>query len=145
VAPLTTTVMNAASEENAGIASGVNNAVSRAAGLLSIALLGILLTAVFDRSLARGLASLALDPAARALVLAEKGRLAALEPPPGVAPETADAIRRLAIASFAEGFQAVARAAAALAVLAASCAWLGIKGPVRRVAQTGPDRDSHAP
>jgi hypothetical protein len=77
-------------------------------------------------------------------VLAQKGRLAALEPPPGVPPETADAIRRVAVVSFAQGFQVVARASAALAVVASACAWLGIKGP-GRVAQTGPDRDSHAP
>jgi EmrB/QacA subfamily drug resistance transporter len=145
VAPLTTTVMNAASEENVGIASGINNAVSRAGGLLSIALLGILLATVFDRSLARGLESLVLDPAARAAVLAQKGKLAALEPPPGLSPQTADAVRKVAVAAFVEGFRTVARASAALAVLAAACAWLGIKGPRGRVAQSGADRDSDAP
>ena len=51
IAPLTTTVMNAVGERNAGIASGVNNAVSRTAGLLSIALLGILLSSVLGKQL----------------------------------------------------------------------------------------------
>lgn len=47
VGPLTAAVMGAVKDGHTGLASGVNNAVARIAGLLAIALLGVLLSAVF--------------------------------------------------------------------------------------------------
>ncbi|HWK27414.1 MAG TPA: MFS transporter [Solirubrobacter sp.] len=47
VAPLTATVLADADERNAGIASGVNNAIARVAGLLCVAALGAVVSAVY--------------------------------------------------------------------------------------------------
>ena len=55
VAPLTATVLADADEAHAGIASGVNNAIARAAGLLGVAALGAVVAAQFSGRWRRGI------------------------------------------------------------------------------------------
>jgi hypothetical protein len=74
VAPLTTTVLNAVDEHNAGIASGVNNAIARVAGLLAIAVLGALISAQFASSLDGKLTGERLNPRAAHVVTSAKAR-----------------------------------------------------------------------
>ena len=73
VAPLTAAVL-AGSEKEAGIASGVNNAIARVAGLLGVAAVGAAIATSFASSLDNRLSGTALGPAARAAV-AEAKRL----------------------------------------------------------------------
>jgi EmrB/QacA subfamily drug resistance transporter len=74
VAPLTTTVLNAVDEHNAGIASGVNNAIARVAGLLAIAVLGAVISAQFASTLDSKLGSATLDGRAAKVVESAKSR-----------------------------------------------------------------------
>ena len=68
VAPLTATVLADADEEHAGIASGVNNAIARAAGLLGVAALGAVIAAQFAGTLDDELAGVPLTPRGEAAV-----------------------------------------------------------------------------
>ena len=125
VAPLTTTVMGAVEQRHAGIASGINNAVSRVAGLLAVAALGVLLLGLFGRSLEHHLATLDLSPAVRQEILDQRAQLAALKIPNAAAGPARAEIESAVAASFLTGFRGVMGTAAALALLAAASAgWL---------------------
>jgi EmrB/QacA subfamily drug resistance transporter len=109
VAPLTTTVMNAVEQSYSGAASGINNAVSRIAGLLAVAVFGALLSGVFQSALERRLDRLDLSSAVRTQIEAQRSRLAAIE--------TKDPRGRQAIKdSFVVGYQTVLWIAAGMAI-----------------------------
>lgn len=120
VAPLTTTVMNALDPSLAGTASGVNNAVSRAAGLLAIAVFGVVMTHVFDTTLSHQLAALRLDDATARQIMAQKAKLAGIMVNDGGA-------RHAIGEAFVAGFRAVMWWSAGLAVLSSVVAALGLR------------------
>jgi MFS family permease len=125
VAPLTTTVMGAVEQRHAGIASGINNAVSRSAGLLAVAALGVILLSVFSRGLDRRLAGLDLPTATRHALESDRNRLVALEAPASADAGTRKRVDEAVDESFVAGYRVTMLTAAGLALLAsASAAWL---------------------
>jgi EmrB/QacA subfamily drug resistance transporter len=129
VAPLTTTVMNSVGAEMAGVASGVNNAVSRAAGLLAIAVFGIVMAQGFDATLSRRLAEKPLAPPLQAAVEQQRQKLAGIELPAGADQEEAAAARTVIAESFVAGFRRVMLLCAGLSLLSALAAWRFIGAP----------------
>ena len=120
VAPLTTTVINAADPRHVGVASGINNAVSRIAGLLAIAALTVLVTGLYWTSMQRSLDAVHASPSIRAAASAQRDRL-------GGARFGDPALQRDSIVAFEWGFRGVALACATLAGIAALADALGIE------------------
>jgi EmrB/QacA subfamily drug resistance transporter len=113
VAPLTTTVMNAVDQSEAGTASGINNAVSRIAALLAVAVLGVVLSTVFNSALRRQLDILHVPPAVQAEIEAQRSKLANTD--------TEDPRGQQAIKdAFIAGFRSMVWVATALAVASSS-------------------------
>jgi EmrB/QacA subfamily drug resistance transporter len=128
VAPLTTTVMNAVGPARAGTASGVNNAVSRTAGLLAVAALGVVLSTAFDARLGAELARTPLDAQTLDAITAQRHKLAGIVPPAGLGAEAAAQVRAAVGAAFVAGFRRVMLVSALLALASALAAWLWIDG-----------------
>lgn len=127
VAPLTTTVMDAVKARQAGVASGINNAVARTAGLLSIAILSIVILRAFNLSLDRRLAVLKLPPGLQQALESQRIKLAGAEVPAGVSQELTATIKRAIAESFVDGFRLIILIAVVLALLSALIAAVMLK------------------
>ena len=127
VAPLSTAVMGSLEPEKAGTASGVNNAVSRIAGVLVLAVLGAWALLVFSDRWASLLAPLALDSSQRSLLAAEASKFGGAILPTLGNSELDRAVTETFRNSFNESYRLVLWVCAALAGLGA-LAGAGIKG-----------------
>jgi EmrB/QacA subfamily drug resistance transporter len=128
VAPLTAAVL-AGSEKEAGIASGVNNAIARVAGLLGTAAVGAAIASSFVSSMNSRLSGVVLGGAAKAAV-AEAKRLPLGRPGiHGVPAAQAHAVTRAAEGASLHSFHLGLAIAAALVALGGVVGGLGIRNP----------------
>jgi EmrB/QacA subfamily drug resistance transporter len=134
VAPLTTVVMGAVDQNRAGTASGINNAVARVAGLLAVAILGIVMVNAFSRSMNQSLMQLNLPVDVMHGLRSNEIRLGALAVPSGLDSTTATALRISIDRAFVLGFRLIMLICAGLAVTSAAFASRNIAGQFKPLA-----------
>jgi hypothetical protein len=134
VAPLTTTVMGSVAENHAGIASGVNNAVARTAGLIAIAVLGIVMLHVFNHALDERVTQSNLPTSVTLSLQMQRTKLAAIVIPEDQDQAGQQLIRRAIDESFVSGFRVVMSIGATLAIASAASALIFI-GAAREAAK----------
>ncbi|MDP9425789.1 MAG: MFS transporter, partial [Actinomycetota bacterium] len=131
IAPLTTTALNSVEGRHSGLASGVNNAVSRTAGLLAIPVLGILVFVAFSQGLDSRLEVLNLTPEARGQLEASKVDLAGAETPADLGAGQAAIVEEAVDESFVVAFRLIMLVTAGLAVASAVASAILIEGKGR--------------
>jgi EmrB/QacA subfamily drug resistance transporter len=124
VAPLTTVVMNSVDQGRIGAASGINNAVARVAGVLAVAVLGIVMVNAFSARLDSKLANFSLPPGTLHDIQAGEIKLAGLPLPASLNPITGAAIRESVREAFVFGFRVIMLICAGLSAASAAAAWL---------------------
>ena len=133
VAPLTATVLDSVDEHRVGVASGVNNGVSRVAGLLAIAVLGAVISASFGAKLDDQLGPAPLSTAAAKAVDKAKEKPLAVPEPENVSGAEADRVVQAAEDASTSSFRLGIGIAGILMILGGIVAGLGIENPKRKV------------
>ncbi|MBV9409944.1 MAG: MFS transporter, partial [Candidatus Eremiobacteraeota bacterium] len=132
VAPLTTIVFDSVDTVKAGVASGVNNAVARTAGLLAIAGLGIILAGIFNARFDVHMGQRHVSAQTARIAHDERARLYAGTVPKDVPAQDRDAVAAAVRESYLAGFRGVMFASAAICVISALIALVAIPGKSSR-------------
>jgi MFS family permease len=131
VAPLTTAVMSSVASNLAGTASGINNAVSRIAGVLAIAVVGALALIIFAHGLATRVAGTGISETVEVSLVSEANRLGAATVPSEVAAGDVSVVQRAIYLAFVDAFRVVMIVCAGLAWAGALLAGLFVESRFR--------------
>jgi EmrB/QacA subfamily drug resistance transporter len=133
VAPLTATVLGAVSEEHSGVASGVNNAIARVAGLLAIAALGAVVSGQFNSKVDDQVAGKPLSPAARRALDDAHARPLSRTPARSLRDGDRVVVRRVLESASVSAFRVGIACGAGLVFFGGVVSLIGIQNPRRRV------------
>jgi hypothetical protein len=115
--------MSSVDPDHVGAASGINNAVARVAGVLAIAVLGIVMVKAFGADLDQSLAKFSLPPEVIEDIRSEEIELAGLELPQGLDASEIEELRRAISRAFISGFRLVQFFCVGLSIASALVAW----------------------
>ncbi len=126
IAPLTKTAMDT-EPQYAGAASGVNNAVSRTAALLAIAVLGAVASSIFSGNLKERLQQTTLPSSQQQEIMAQSGKMAAIAMPSDIQGSNAVVANESIRQSFIRSYRVVITINALLALIASAVAFVYIR------------------
>jgi hypothetical protein len=133
VAPLTSTVLSAVDEKHAGVASGVNNAIARIAGLLAIAVLGAFVSSQFSTVVDEKLGDRQLSARGQAAVAEAKDRSLTTQPADRVPPPERIVVRAGLEDASTSAFRLGLGIGSLLVLVGGVVSLVGIQNPRRSV------------